>query len=372
VRHSQLQHIADAQAWSEKTYNNAVSALRRAFAFGFKDHPEARDPAALMRSSRIGKKDRPQIDPFSVQDAETLIAALRGDWGSAQVNYDAFRFFTGLRPSEEIAPVVSDYDRANGVLSITKARVRGIQREVTKTGEDRRVELCPRAIAILGAHLAWRESLARQGRINHAALFFTHDFRPIPDAKYAFERWHKTLKRLPLRYRKPYTARHTSVSWNLMRGKNPLWVAEQHGHRIATMFSVYAAWVQGARECDIAAIRRAMGWDRGVPTSPTVVASAPAPTTPISHPVPGNFLTGAGTEFERLTIRIRVDTSSLDVPDSKGETPFRREPEPAAKPKRKSRTGKKFASQKPPKPGKLLKTFRNIGGADGTRTRDQC
>jgi hypothetical protein len=77
----------------------------------------------MMRGARIGKKDRRDLDPFSVQDAETLIAAQHRDWGAAQANYDAFRFFTGLRPSEEIALIVSDYDRANGVLSISKARV---------------------------------------------------------------------------------------------------------------------------------------------------------------------------------------------------------------------------------------------------------
>jgi integrase len=106
-----------------------------------------------------------------------------------------------------------------------------------------------------------RAQLVSQGRIDHDAIFFKHDFRPIPHAKYSFERWYNTLKRLPLRYRKPYTAPHTSVSWNLMLGKNSLWVAKQRGHRIATMLSVYAAWVDGARECDIAAIRRAMGYD---------------------------------------------------------------------------------------------------------------
>ena len=49
--------------WTKKTYNNAVSTLRRAFDFGFKDHPEARDPATMLRSARIGKKDRPHLDP---------------------------------------------------------------------------------------------------------------------------------------------------------------------------------------------------------------------------------------------------------------------------------------------------------------------
>ena len=43
----------------------------------------------------------------------------------------------------------------------------------------------------------------------------------------------KSPARLPnIRYRKPHGARHTSVSWDLMIGRNPLWVARQHGHSI--------------------------------------------------------------------------------------------------------------------------------------------
>ena len=43
-----------------------------------------------------------------------------------------------------------------------------------------------------------------------------------------------------------------------MLGKNPLWVARQHGHTVRTMLEVYAAWAEGAVESDVAAIRRAM------------------------------------------------------------------------------------------------------------------
>jgi len=46
-----------------------------------------------------------------------------------------------------------------------------------------------------------------------------------------------------------------------MIGKNPLWVAKQHGHSIATMLRAYAAWTEGASEIDIAAIRGAMERD---------------------------------------------------------------------------------------------------------------
>jgi hypothetical protein len=43
-----------------------------------------------------------------------------------------------------------------------------------------------------------------------------------------------------------------------MIGRNPLLVAQQHGHSPLTMLSVYAAWTAGSLEVDVAAIRRAM------------------------------------------------------------------------------------------------------------------
>src|SRR5262249_49171815 len=67
-------------------------------------------------------------------------------------------------------------------------------------------------------------------------------------------------------YRRPYTARQTSVSWNLMVGKNPLWVAKQHGHSIATMLRAYAAWAEGTAEVDVEAIKRSMDATETPPT----------------------------------------------------------------------------------------------------------
>lgn len=37
-----------------------------------------------------------------------------------------------------------------------------------------------------------------------------------------------------------------------MMGRNPLWVARQHGHSISTLLSIYAAWVEGALDVDVA------------------------------------------------------------------------------------------------------------------------
>jgi integrase len=212
----------------------------------------------LYEAHELEKKDRPLIDPFSIQDAETLIAALHGDWGEAQGNYDEFRFFAGLRRRSRSPSFVTDYDAAHGVLSITKAHVHGIDKDVTKTAEDRRVVLCSRAIAVLERQLDLRKRMLRAGAIDHEHVFFTADGEAIRHLSYPYSRWQRTLRTLPIRYRKPYAARHSSVSWNLMLGRNPLWVAKQHGHSISTMLSIYTAWVEGALEVDVETIRESM------------------------------------------------------------------------------------------------------------------
>ncbi len=97
------------------------------------------------------------------------------------------------------------------------------------------------------------------GRIDHDHLFFKASGAPIRNLQYPYVRWRRTLDRLrTVRYRKPYCARHSSVSWDLMIGQNPLWVAKQHGHSVTTMLPVYTAWAEGAIEADINAIKHAM------------------------------------------------------------------------------------------------------------------
>jgi integrase len=347
VQYSMMVKVADSHCWNKKTYNNAISALRRAFAFGYLDYPDRIDPATRLRSAKMGKKDRPRIDPFSIQDAEVFIAALHQDWGEAHGNYEEFRFFTGLRPSEEIALTMNDYDRVNGVLSVTKARVDGIDKDCTKTGDDRRIKLCPRARAILERQLQVRARLIEQHGIQHEPhLFVMDDGRPIPDVKYPYGRWERTLKRLRIRYRRPYVARHTSVSWNLMMGRNPLLIAKEHGHRILTMLTVYAAWTEGAVEADFWAIHDAL----------------------------------YRTDLDAL--RLRSVTPLAAIRTTPAAEPETSEPEPTGAARRALRQheasaggeqegfGTEYGTPEIADLLKCLNAFKKLGGADGTRTRD--
>jgi hypothetical protein len=178
--------------------------------------------------------------------------------------------------------------------------------------------------------------------IHHEHLFFTETGAPIPDVKYPYARWQRTLRRLAIRYRKPYMARHTSVSWSLMVGRNPLLVAKEHGHRITTMLSVYAAWIEGAVETDVAAIRDAMNRtdDRErhlVPKSGRdAVTNSPARSR-IEGPRPSD--------------RRRFDVSEDDRTNE-------------------IRYGNRFASGGVRPFLKTLKNQENFGGKGGTRTLD--
>ena len=67
-----------------------------------------------------------------------------------------------------------------------------------------------------------------------------------------------------------------------MVGKNPLWVAKQHGHSVHVMLDVYAAWTEGAKDPDITAIKQAM-------QSRPNLESARTPTTTLTPLQPPEF-----------------------------------------------------------------------------------
>jgi integrase len=111
------------------------------------------------------------------------------------------------------------------------------------------VELCPRALAVLKHQFALCEQYVRYvraGKIKHDFVFFRDDGQPMRTLKDAYMRWRHTIEKLNVRYREPYNARHSCVSWNLMMGKNLMWVARQHGHSVQVMLSMYGACRQTA------------------------------------------------------------------------------------------------------------------------------
>jgi hypothetical protein len=61
-----------------------------------------------------------------------------------------------------------------------------------------------------------------------------------------------------VRRRKPYTSRHSYISWRLMAGHNRLLVAQEDGHSVEVMERTYAAWIKGAKSTDVKKIKAAL------------------------------------------------------------------------------------------------------------------
>jgi hypothetical protein len=127
---------------------------------------------------------------------------------------------------------------------------------------------------VLERQLLLRASYVARAPIYHQNLFVLEDGNPISDPEVTRWRSNESLQVLGIRGPDPYHARHSSVSWQLIRGKNLLWVAKQHGHSVEVMLRMYAAWIEGATPEDISAIERAM---THYPASPQIVVSPPRP-----------------------------------------------------------------------------------------------
>jgi hypothetical protein len=98
----------------------------------------------------------------------------------------------------------------------------------------------------------------RSGRITHDFLFFQGDGAPLNDLSYPYRRWRYVMNAAGVRYRAPYNARHSFISWSIMIGKNLLKLACEDGHSLQTMVSTYAGWTERATDADVASIRQAM------------------------------------------------------------------------------------------------------------------
>jgi integrase len=122
-----------------------------------------------------------------------------------------------MRPSEEVALVLSDIDLVNGIVSVKEARVAGIDRDRTKTGDDRRITLCPRALAVLERQLSLRARPEATGIIRRDHVFCRETGEVFRNPQIQARRWRAALTSLKVRYRRPYVARHSSVSCGVGR-----------------------------------------------------------------------------------------------------------------------------------------------------------
>ncbi|NHV29310.1 site-specific integrase [Burkholderia sp. D-99] len=232
--------IAGRPELSGKTINNYVSVLRKALDLAVSDSVLTGNPAANVPRAKHQK--RPP-DPFARDEAEKIIAEA-GRIHSGQVhNLIEFWFWSGLRTSEVFGLQWSKVDLLNRTIVVAEALVRGEHKDRTKTAVARMVRLNSRALAALTR----QRSLPR---IADEAIFQDPRYGTQWEDERAFRRsfWTPILKRLGIRYRRPYNMRHSYATAMLMAGMTPAFCAKQLGHSVDTFLTTYARWLDGRQD----------------------------------------------------------------------------------------------------------------------------
>ncbi|CAN7477737.1 tyrosine-type recombinase/integrase [Variovorax paradoxus] len=215
-----------------KTFNNTATVLRQILAYAFK--------AKLLREPlhdhiEMRRLQKAEPDPFSLVEVGKLLASFASD--RARIYYEV-AFFTGLRPSEQIALRWTNVDLKSGTATVNTALTRG-KEKATKTSVVRTLELTALARSAL------QRQHAATGTTSH--VFYDDTGAPFQTTDGPLRDWWKpAITSSKVRTRDARQTRHTFATTCLMAGIAPGWVARQLGHAPEMFFRVYSRWIEGA------------------------------------------------------------------------------------------------------------------------------
>ena len=213
-----------------KTANEVHSLLSQAFDYLVYDDIIERNP---MKSVKRLKTEREEVQPFNADERERILAALPE--GYARDFYE-FAFWTGLRTGEQIGLRWENVDLERGVIFIRESIVNGRIAGTKTAGSNRTHELHPNGLAVLN-----RLPVRTDYVFLDPATGQRWKYDGVPRERY----WQAAIEISGVEYRKPYACRHTYASTFLSTGSNPLWVAQQLGHKdCAMIWKVYGRWLR--------------------------------------------------------------------------------------------------------------------------------
>lgn len=231
---------------SAKTLNNCLVSLRGVFETAVHSKIITDNPMNGIENKKV-QAGIP--DPFTRAEMNALLDWLdKNSEGEERFYYWYFQltFWTGCRPSELFAlrdsQKQSDIDWFNETLRISKARVRGVEKNTTKTHSARDVYLNDRSKLALQELIKFKKE---HGIVSDYLLICPETREPIYGEDTPRARLVKAMNALGIRHRPAYNCRHTYATMLLMDGINPVFVADQLGHSLQMLMKRYAKWMHG-------------------------------------------------------------------------------------------------------------------------------
>ena len=230
---------------------NAIVKLSTILSSAVSEELISKNPAAVLD---LPKRSKKEIDPFSLEEANDIIAKMyqHEHWPSTiYAAFFEFVFFTGMRLSEALALRWDAVDVEKRVAHVCRGIALGEVVERTKTGSDRFVLLNERALHALEFAKQYADRRRRgKGKILKTPFIFP----PSKNAEYVKQtsdlhgQWVPTLKALNIRRRPPYNCRHTYATICIMSGMNPAFISQQLGHSVQMLLSTYARWINSSSD----------------------------------------------------------------------------------------------------------------------------
>ena len=239
---SQLTKIKNKKGnkFSADYINRHMKVLRMIFS----EAADRYDFNSPFRNIKPLKKDKKDINPFSLEEANLIISTVRSDFR----NYYIVRFFTGMR-SGEINGLKWEYiDFERRLILIRECWLKGEITDTKNDGSQREIQMSQPVFDAL--------KLQYQITKNCEFVFATQIGTPLGD-NVTKRVWHPLLRHLGLKARSPYQTRHTAATLWLASGENPEWIARQMGHANTEMlFRVYSRYVPNLTRQDGSAFER--------------------------------------------------------------------------------------------------------------------
>lgn len=222
-----------------KTLNNCLTPLRGVFNLAYNLGYINKNPMDLIKNKKI-QLDLP--DPFTKNEMDSLLLWLNQnmlDTEELYYWYYLFMFWSGLRPSEMFALRWSDVDLNKKSIYVHRSRVRGVEKNVTKTYVARWVYL---------NNMSYQAVVNLQKFHNQYVVICPNTNAPFYNDKPPRIRLQRAMSALNIRLRPAYNTRHTYATLMLMSGINPVFVANQLGHSLPMLMKRYARWLNNEQD----------------------------------------------------------------------------------------------------------------------------
>lgn len=227
-----LSAIDDVGSKSKKHY---ISSLNSILTLALQDEMIDKNPLIHLRAV---KSRTPDIEPFTKDEVRSILKEAKF-YNKNFIMFLYLGFYTGMRTGEILALKFKDIDMKNKTISVKSSRSRFGESTPKTLGSIRIIPILDELLPVIA------RSFYSYDFISCDYVLTTQYNLPYRDT-YIFQGyWKQILKKLNLKYRRPYVMRHTFATNMLLDNHvTPLELASLLGHSSPKMiYDVYVRYV---------------------------------------------------------------------------------------------------------------------------------